>query len=442
MLRRTHILLPSLLVTLLVLAGGLALSGCGGDANTTPPSPDDGRTSTSRLSDSQAPPEAGIARQSSDSATSEPNVQHAQAPSGDWSNFRGTPSLSGVAAGTIPDNPELLWTFVAEGAIVSSPVVHDGRVYVGSDDGNVYCLDFSTGEKIWAFPTEFLIEAPPMVHAGRVYVGTHDFFMHALDATTGEEIWKFEAYEKIVGSASIVKAADGQRDLLVFGSHDAFVYALDAATGEPEWKLETNDRVNGTLAVTDDNRIVFGGCDTIVYVVDGATGQVSNSVELGGDCNIPASVVVDGATVYLGHHSKEVLALNIDSGEIGWRYRETRAGFYSPPAVTTDRVLVGGRDNHLHCINRETGERVWAFAARRKIDAAPVVCGDRVVVGSGDGRLYMVSLTDGSQVWSNDLGSPIFSSAAIVDGVIIVGANNGNLYAFGTQPQTDDRDNS
>ncbi len=425
MLRLTRILMLSIAVVAMA-NGALLVAGCETRSPETPASAEQ------QSAASQTTPQQTNTGTHSNEAAAQ-HGQSADVTAEQWAIFRGSQGLRGVTATAIPDTPELIWTFTAEGAIVSSPIVDDNRVYVGSDDGSVYCINLKTGEEIWSFKTEFLIEAPPFFHDGIVYVGSHDFFLYALDAQTGEELWKYETYEKIVGSANVVQAEDG-RDLIVVGSHDAFVYALDAKTGDKVWSLETNDRVNGTLAVTSDNQIIFGGCDTIVYVVDGATGAITSSTELGGDCNIPASVAVADGTVYLGHHSREFLSIEIDSGEIGWRYNQTRAGFYSPPAVTEDRIVVGGRDNHLHCINRATGEQVWTYQARRKIDAGPVVASDRVIVGSGDGRLYMISLEDGSEIWSNDFGSPIFSSAAVVDGMIIVGANDGSLRAFGSKP--------
>ena len=35
----------------------------------------------------------------------------------------------------------------------SSPAVANGVVYVGSDDGNVYALNASTGAKLWSYAT-------------------------------------------------------------------------------------------------------------------------------------------------------------------------------------------------------------------------------------------------------------------------------------------------
>lgn len=352
-----------------------------------------------------------------------------------WTGFRGDAALTGVAEASLPDKPVLLWSFATGGAIVSSPVVSDGRVYVGSDDGGLYCFDLMTGEKRWVYQTELLIEAPPLVHDGTVYVGSHDFWFYAVDARTGELRWKVEAAEKIVGGATVVVGSGG-RDLIIFGSHDALVYAVDAETGETAWTFETADRVNATPAV-HENQIIFGGCDTGVYVIDGATGQERSKVMLGGECHIAASAGVKDGRVYLGHHANEFIAIDLGSGEIVWGFPNERFGFFSPPAITDDHVFFGGRDRYLHCVNRATGEPVWSFETRRKIDGAPVVAGDKVVVGSGDGRLYIVGRDSGDLIWSTDIGKPIFSSPAVVGGaggaMILVGANDGSLYAFGPE---------
>jgi len=37
--------------------------------------------------------------------------------------------------------------------VFSSPAVANGVVYVGSQDGNVYALNASTGARLWGFTT-------------------------------------------------------------------------------------------------------------------------------------------------------------------------------------------------------------------------------------------------------------------------------------------------
>ena len=84
---------------------------------------------------------------------------------------------------------------------------------------------------------------------------------------------------------------------------------------------------------------------------------------------------------------------------------------------------------------RATGEPLWTFPTRRKVDGSPVICGDKVVFGSADGWVYVVSLADGSELWSYEIGKSIFSSPAVADGRILIGANDGLLYAFGPKAE-------
>ena len=69
----------------------------------------------------------------------------------DWPIFRGDASLRGVAAGDLPSELGLRWSVETGDTIASSPVIADGRVYIGGDDGKVRALDLETGAEVWAF---------------------------------------------------------------------------------------------------------------------------------------------------------------------------------------------------------------------------------------------------------------------------------------------------
>ncbi|MCD6391946.1 MAG: PQQ-binding-like beta-propeller repeat protein, partial [Planctomycetes bacterium] len=80
-----------------------------------------------------------------------------------WPIFRGGRNLLGVAQGQLPDKLQLVWKFKTPDAVMSSPVIDGGVVYVGSDDGSVYAIDAKSGKKVWSYQTEDAIEAPPTV---------------------------------------------------------------------------------------------------------------------------------------------------------------------------------------------------------------------------------------------------------------------------------------
>lgn len=349
-------------------------------------------------------------------------------PSSEWPHFRGNAQLHGVSAAAIGAAPTLAWRFETEGEILSSPVIAGGVVYVGSTDNSVYAVDLETGAPRWRFETKDMVEAPPLVLDGRVYFGSSDFFFYALNASNGELAWKHETKDQILGGANWFRDVAGRPRVLV-GSYDANVYCFDAVEGAVLWTYTTDNYVNGSPAIAG-REALFGGCDSALHLVDLETGEQGAKVELGQGCQIAGSVSLLGDRAYFGHYGNEFLRVDLDSGEVEWRYPGKRQGFCSSPAVDEQHVVFGGRDRHLHCARRADGAPLWKFRTKRKVDASPVICGDKVVFGSGDGRLYMLRLADGELLWSYDIGKPIYSSPAVVDGKIVIGAGDRRVYAF------------
>src|SRR5437762_2596071 len=200
----------------------------------------------------------------------------------------------------------------------------------------------------WTYAAGKPIKAAAAIAGGRVFVGDDEGIVHAVDFFTGKELWKFKTDASIEATPLVL---DG---VVYIGSSDANVYAIEAATGKQKWKYETGDKV------------------------------------LGG-----------------ANYAKTVIAFDPKSGEVKWKYRDRNFPYYSSAALTADRVIIGGRDKRLHCINRATGEGVWTFQSRGQVDSSPVICRDAIIVGSEDGRLYCVNLADGKERWAYDIGGAV-----------------------------------
>jgi outer membrane protein assembly factor BamB len=353
-------------------------------------------------------------------------------PDEGWTSYRGDPAMTGVAAGSLSAALEVRWTYDTGKAIVSSPVISNGIVYVGSDDAHLHAIDLATGEERWRFETGDMIEAPPLVRDGTVYVGSADFWFYAVDAATGELRWKYETDDQVLGGANWVPGEDGANARVVVGSYDNHLYGFDAVTGEKLWAYETGNYVNGTPAVRA-GLVVFGGCDAILHVVSAATGEAVAKVPLGEACHVAGSVALAGERVYFGHYGNAFVCVDLSTESVVWEHVDPSFPFFSSPAIAPDRVVFGGRNKKVTCVQRETGEVLWTKSTRRKVDGSPVICGDKVVFGSGDGRLYLVSLEDGADLWSYEVGRSLFSSPAVADGLVVIGSEDGVVYAFGAE---------
>ena len=347
-----------------------------------------------------------------------------------WSIFRGNPALTGVAADGIPENPTLLWTFETGGEIVSTPVIGSGQVFVSSTGGKVYALDIAEGSLIWSFDAGDAVEASPMLLDGILYVGSLEGNFFALSAETGQVLWKAALGSGIYGSANWAEATEGAEKFILTGCYDNHLYCFGAVSGELKWTYETENYINGAPA-TDGRQVVFGGCDAILHIVDVADGSRIGGVDVGS--YIPGSAAVVDGHAYVGHYSGGVVCIDLADQEIVWKYPGTDQGdpFFSSPAVGDDRVVVGSRDEQLHCIDRQTGKKVWTLRTRGEVDSSPVIAAESVFFGSDDGRLYRVDLTSGRQLWTYEIGGAITGGPAVVGGGIFVGAEDGSIYAFG-----------
>ncbi len=136
-----------------------------------------------------------------------------------------------VVAGTIDgfvfcvgrDNGAYKWNFIVKAPVVSTIVPGDigGEefLFFGADDGLFYSFD-SSGKKVWEFRAGGKIRTEALVHEGRVYFGSEDNFLYALDSGSGKPVFRFKAGGNIYGKPLV---HDGR---VYFGSTDGFIYSL------------------------------------------------------------------------------------------------------------------------------------------------------------------------------------------------------------------------
>ena len=84
----------------------------------------------------------------------------------------------------------------------------DGIAYFGSPvDNKVYAIDVSSGKLRWSFFTDGPVRFAPTIFKNRIYVGSDDGHVYCLQSRTGKLIWKHRAGpsdEKILGMGRMI----------------------------------------------------------------------------------------------------------------------------------------------------------------------------------------------------------------------------------------------
>src|SRR5207245_4548779 len=88
------------------------------------------------------------------------------------------------------------------GPTESSPLVANGRVYVGDWRGKVYALDERTGTTRWSFQTGDKVKSGVAISGNRLFVGSYDGHVYALNALTGKQIWRASGQVRLGGNGT------------------------------------------------------------------------------------------------------------------------------------------------------------------------------------------------------------------------------------------------
>lgn len=175
--------------------------------------------------------------------------------------------------GASPGNDvEPSWAFKGDAGFVSSPVINDNTVFVGSFDRNLYGIKVGYIEPMWEFAGGNWFWAAPVLNEGIAYAGCLDGKVYALDAETGDELWEFDTGSRVVASPVL------EDDLLVVPCDSGEVYILrtdivadERLASDP---ISVGAPVRGSICAQEGTAYIRAENDCL-YAVDIKEGNIS-----------------------------------------------------------------------------------------------------------------------------------------------------------------------
>ena len=210
----------------------------------------------------------------------------------DWPMWRCDPNRSGATDERLPrglrwqwsvkpPDPEPAWPDEPRMRFDAAcqPIVANGTMYAASArDGSVRAFDVGSGRETWRFYTNGPVRFAPVAWEGKLFVGSDDGQLYCLDARTGRVRWKLRggpSDRRVLGNERLISmwpARGGPvvRDGAVYFAAGiwpfmgVFVYALDAETGRVLW---CNDATGAIYVPQPHNSPAFAGLAPQGYLV-------------------------------------------------------------------------------------------------------------------------------------------------------------------------------
>jgi quinohemoprotein ethanol dehydrogenase len=281
----------------------------------------------------------------------------------------------------------------------ATPVIVDGLLYTSGAWGFVYALDAKTGKEIWRYDPH--VDASIAINAccdavnrglavwkGKVYVGTLDGYMVCLDAATGAEIWRKDTFTDRTKAYTITSPPQVAGNIVMIGNSGGefgvrgYITAYDLNSGEQKWRffLVPGNPANGFEH--EEMEMASKTWDANSYWTAGGGGTAwgesaydpeLNLLYVGTGNSSPYPIWLrspsGGDNLFLA----SILAINPDNGKLIWYYQTTPGEIWDYTAtmnlVLADLdidgkmrkvIMQAPKNGFFYVLDRATGELLSA----------------------------------------------------------------------------------
>ena len=254
-------------------------------------------------------------------------------------NWRYQPAdPAGLPAADVP-HLKLKWAFGIPNVQMmrSQPVVYQGRVYLGGDNGSVFSIDARTGCTHWSASVKNVRSGLVIGRAGStdaLFFGEATGVVQALDLSTGKPLWETKVADHPAALVTGTPAYEDGRLYVPLSSYEEVLAlapgygccsfrgslaALDAATGKLLWQTHTIAETAVSQGKTKDGREKMGPSGAAIWAsptVDRAKKVVY--VTTGDNYSDPATETSDA-----------LLAFDLESGKLLWSKQFTASDVFN-----------------------------------------------------------------------------------------------------------------
>ena len=296
---------------------------------------------------------------------------------------------------------KMVWMrgMAAGGSNESTPLVHDGVMYLPNTGDNIQAIDARTGELIWDYQRPMRNQRRGTnrniaIYGSNIIDTSADNAVYAIDAQTGKLAWETQILDPTkpanASSGPIIangKVISGRQCQPGAGHEGCVITAHDAKTGKELWRTSTipkpgepGDETWGGVPM--EQRWHVG-----TWMVPSYDPEL-NLIYVGTSVTIPAPKFILGGNDNKHLYHNCTLAINADTGKIVWYYQHivdhwdldhpferilvdtavapsARDVLWINPKIKAGeqrKVITGipGKTGVVYTLDRKTGEFLWA----------------------------------------------------------------------------------
>lgn len=299
---------------------------------------------------------------------------------------------------------KILWSYETENSIKNNICIDGDKLVAMDADGKIYCLNKSNGTPLWKkqlrLGNTLGTSSALCIDNGTVYAGASRVIT-ALNLENGEEKWSVDR-DKGENSPAEFVVADSK---VYVNSHWDALAALNANNGKKLWDNDDeNIRFRSSTPVLIDSNTLLVADDDAIMLVNTADGKIISKTSYE-EYNFASSgqPVYKNGIAYIPTANKGLIAFDVNSKEIKWKFETDKSILFTSPYVGKDSMTV---------------------------ESSPILDGDKLIFGANDGYIYIINAETGELKAKHNAGSAVLGEAALADGKIYAGTFNGYIACY------------
>ena len=316
-------------------------------------------------------------------------------------------------------------------------VADEDSVYFGSSaDDQVRALDAATGELKWSFFTGGPVRFAPALYNGNLYVGSDDGTVYCLRASDGQLLWKqagSESSEFLPGNERMISRWPVRTGVVVdqgtayfaaglFPGEGVFLNALDAASGSVQWRQPIRISAQGYILASSDRLVIPTG-RTSPSVFSRSDGSLLGRLPTGTG-GAYALIVDDDVINGPGRRTKGLEASDIQDRDSIAVFDGLRMAVDGTMAYVQTETTLGAVQRGVY--QDLENEYVWTVPNSNNL--ALVASGGTLFVG-GENKVAAIDAGDGSTLWEATVNGKAYG-LAVANGRLLVSTDQGAIYSF------------
>ena len=246
---------------------------------------------------------------------------------------------------------KLAWKLTTDAAVLGSPIMQNGVVYIGGSDHVFRAVKLSDGKEIWRFAgLNGPVVSTPVIHGGKIIFGAWDRHLYALDIRNGSLQWKWNNGSSVrnYSPASCIPVV--KDDVVYIVAPDRYLSAIDIHSGSTLWRTNEST-VRESIGISADGELIYAKTmnDTIVAFPTSRNQQKARwKMHAGfGYEHVPSMLIESNGVIHFGTKNGVVYAIDAATQKVVWKYKVDNSMVNTVNLLKSDELLASTMDGKL-----------------------------------------------------------------------------------------------